>query len=77
MSSNESTDTTCAVCEKDLTTATGVAHIYQEGRRFALCCPLCVQLFQRAPARFAGGDRPQTIVEELVAELKWKDSGRL
>ncbi len=75
MSSNESTDTACAVCEKDLANTFGVAHIYHEGRRFALCCPVCVQLFQRAPDRFAKGERPQTIVQELVAELKWKEPG--
>ncbi len=77
MSNAESPDTTCAVCDKDLTNATGVAHIYHEGRRFALCCPVCVQLFQRAPARFASGERPQTIVEELVSDLKWKQPGPL
>ncbi len=75
MSPDASTDTICAVCSNDLVSATGVAHIYHEGRRFALCCPVCVQLFQRAPARFASGERPQTIVEELVSDLKWKDPG--
>lgn len=75
MNLDESADITCAVCDKDLTHATGVAHIYHAGRRFALCCPVCIQLFQRAPARFASGERPQTIVEELVSNLKWKKSG--
>lgn len=37
---------------------------------------MCMQLFQRAPGRFARGERPQTIVEELMAEMKWKEPGR-
>ena len=67
---------TCAVCGKDVGNTSGVAHIYREGRSFALCCPLCIDLFQRAPKRFASGERPQTIVEELLADMKWKDAGR-
>lgn len=35
-----------------------------------------MQLFQRASGRFACGERPQTIVEELMAEMKWKEPGR-
>lgn len=69
-------DETCTVCGKDLINVSGVAHLYHDGKRFPLCCPLCVDLFQRAPARFARGERPQTVVEELLAEMKWKDSGR-
>jgi len=66
----------CAVCGKDLAGVSGVAHLYHEGRRFSLCCPMCMQLFQRAPGRFARGERPQTIVEELIAEMKWKEPER-
>jgi len=67
---------TCAVCGKDLTGATGVARLYREGKAFPLCCPLCIDLFQRAPKRFASGERPQTIVEELLEEMKWKTADR-
>ncbi|HVU18358.1 MAG TPA: hypothetical protein VHD32_15750 [Candidatus Didemnitutus sp.] len=65
----------CAVCGKDLANTSGVAHLYRDGKAFPLCCPLCVDLFQRAPKRFADGERPQTVVEELLAEIKWKNSG--
>lgn len=70
------TDKTCAVCGKDLANTGGVAHLYHGGKPFPLCCPVCMDLFQRAPARFACGERPQTIVEELLAEMKWKAPGR-
>jgi YHS domain-containing protein len=66
----------CAVCGKDLAKTSGVAHLYHDGKSFPLCCPLCVDLFQRAPARFAKGERPQTVVEELLSDIKWKETGR-
>lgn len=66
----------CAVCGKPAEGERGFSHLYHGGRRFALCCPLCLQLFQRAPDRFARGENPKTLVEELLEELKWKDSGR-
>ena len=66
----------CTVCGKPADGQLGFSHLYHGGRRFALCCPLCFQLFQRAPDRFARGENPKTLVEELLEELKWKDSGR-
>ena len=76
MSLDESSDGNCIVCSKDLSNASGVAHLYHEGRRFSLCCPMCVQMFQRAPGRFARGETPKTLVEELLDEIKWKETGR-
>lgn len=70
------TNETCAVCGKNLASTSGVAHLYHDGKPFPLCCPLCMDLFQRAPARFASGERAQTVVEELLSEIKWKESGR-
>ena len=75
MNLDESREICCAVCGKDLANAPGVAHLYHDGRRFSLCCPVCIGMFQRAPARFASGERPQTIVEELIEEMKWKQPG--
>lgn len=75
--SDEATGTeACVVCGKPAEGGRDFSHLYHEGRRFALCCPLCIQLFQRAPARFASGESPKSLVEELLDELKWKDSGR-
>ncbi len=76
MNPDESSDGNCLVCGKDLNGASGVAHLYHEGRRFSLCCPMCVQMFQRAPGRFARGENPMTLMEELLAEIKWKETGR-
>lgn len=63
---------TCVVRGKAVAGTSGVTHIYHAGRPFALCCPTCVDMFPRAPARFASGERPQSVVEDLLAELKWK-----
>jgi hypothetical protein len=71
MSNTESPATVCAVCGKDIINLPGVSHLFHEGRSFSLCCPVCIQMFQRAPARFASGERPASIVDELISELKW------
>ena len=71
MNPDEPTEGICIACGKELAGASDVAHLYHQGRRFSLCCPMCIQMFQRAPARFASGERPQTIVEELLEEMKW------
>ena len=76
MNPDEPADGTCIVCGKDLAGSPGLAHLYHQGRRFSLCCPMCVQMFQRAPARFAAGERPQSIIEQLLDELKWREPGR-
>jgi hypothetical protein len=72
MNIDESPDTCCAVCSKDVSHVPGVVHLYHEGRRFTLCCPMCIEMFQRAPARFASGERPQSVVEDLIEEIKWR-----
>lgn len=73
MNSDDRTEEKCAVCGKALAGVPGTAHVYHGGLRFALCCPLCLDLFQRAPARFASGEKPRTVVEDLLDELKWRD----
>jgi hypothetical protein len=34
---------------------------------------MCIDIFQRAPDRFASGERRRSVVEQLVEELKWKN----
>lgn len=65
----------CAVCGKSTDGTTGAAHLYHQGRRFPVCCPICLQMFERAPDRFARGDRPQSLLDELMEQMTWKDSG--
>lgn len=76
MNPENAKDETCIVCGKSTEGAAGFAHLYHKGLRFSLCCPMCVQMFQRAPGRFAGGENPKTLVEEILDEIKWKETGR-
>ncbi len=73
MNPNQPSDEVCAVCGKELTGNSGAAHVHLDGKHFSLCCPVCLDLFQRAPARFARGEKPRTIVDELLDDLKWRD----
>ncbi|MBA3849859.1 MAG: hypothetical protein C0502_07670 [Opitutus sp.] len=73
MNSDDRAEEQCAVCGKGLAGVAGTIRVYHDSRRFALCCPLCLDLFQRAPARFARGEKPQTVIEDLLDQLKWRD----
>jgi len=63
---------TCIVCGKSADGDRDFSHVYHKGRRFSLCCPLCLQLFQRAPDRFAAGERCKSLLDELLDQMKWK-----
>ena len=63
----------CIVCGKSTEGTGSFAHLYHEGRRFALCCPMCLQMFERARDRFARGDRPQSLIDELLEKITWKN----
>ena len=76
MSDDPNSGESCIVCGKSADGERGFAHRYHEGRRFTLCCPMCLQMFEQASDRFARGDHPQTLVQQLIDEMKWKDSGR-
>lgn len=75
MSDDNTVSEVCVVCGKSTEGERGLSHLQHAGRRCALCCPMCLQLFQRAPDRFARGESIKSLVEELLDELKWKDSG--
>lgn len=62
----------CVVCDKTIDGNSGTSHVYHQGRPFALCCPMCLQMFERARDRFARGERPQSLLDELMAKITWK-----
>ncbi|ACB77711.1 hypothetical protein [Opitutus terrae] len=63
---------TCAVCGNVATGGRRFSRLYHQGKAFPLCCPMCIDVFQRAPDRFARGEHPQTITAELIEQLKWQ-----
>lgn len=73
MSDSGDAEETCAVCGNVATGGRRFAHLYHKGKAFPLCCPLCLDVFQRAPERIANGERPRTVIEELMDELKWRN----
>lgn len=47
-------DGQCAVCGKSVGHGEGFSHLNIEGQMIALCCPLCFETFQKAPAEYLG-----------------------
>lgn len=43
---------TCVVCGKSVAGGRGYSHIQHEGESFALCCPLCLETFQKKPGYY-------------------------
>lgn len=62
----------CAVCGNAAAGGRRYSRIYHCNVAFPLCCPMCIDLFQRAPDRFSAGERPQTVLDDIVEEMKWK-----
>jgi hypothetical protein len=61
---------TCTVCGNVAVGGRRFSRLYHHGRPFPLCCPMCIDIFQRAPDRFANGEHPRTVVEELLEVAK-------
>ena len=48
----ENWDTHCLVCGKSVDQGGGMAHFNVEGRMIALCCPLCIETFEKNPQHY-------------------------
>jgi len=44
---------TCVVCGKCVAGGRGYSHLQHENESFALCCPLCLETFQKKPNYYA------------------------
>lgn len=42
---------TCVVCGKGLRPGEALATMHQEGRKLPICCPLCLEAYQKARSR--------------------------
>lgn len=73
MSELAESEDTCVVCGNVATGGRRFSRLYHKEKPFPLCCPMCIDIFQRAPDRFARGERPRSVVEQIVEELKWKN----
>jgi hypothetical protein len=73
MNEQSESEETCAVCGNESTGGRRFSRLYHNGRLFPLCCPMCIDMFQRAPERFARGEVPRSVLDDLIAELKWRN----
>lgn len=55
----------CIVCEKPVRYGTGFAHIKHEDRMVTLCCPLCMETFQKNPHPYLLRFKTQEIERSL------------
>ena len=56
----------CIVCGKSVDEGQGMCHIKISERMVALCCPLCIETFNKNPMHYVRLRRAQ----ELSAELR-------
>lgn len=47
-------DEHCIVCNKSVERGGGICHIKVEERMIALCCPLCIETFNKEPRHYLG-----------------------
>lgn len=45
-------DARCIVCRKSVEHGAGLCHLNIEGNMIALCCPLCLETFQKDPQTY-------------------------
>ena len=48
----ENWDQSCIVCHKSVDHGGGMAHFKVEGEMIALCCPLCIETFNKNPKQY-------------------------
>lgn len=52
----------CIVCGKNVENGRGMAHVRQEEIMVALCCPLCMETFQKDPRHYTAKARARRIL---------------
>ncbi len=50
--SEDELEKNCLVCGKDVDHGGGFSRLNVKGRMIALCCPLCLDVYQKTPERF-------------------------
>jgi ribosomal protein L24E len=56
---------TCIVCEKPVRYGTGFAHLKHEGQMVTLCCPLCMETFQKNPSPYMLHQKARLAIRSL------------
>ena len=61
----ENWDLRCVVCDKSVQAGGGYCHINVQDRMIALCCPLCLETFQKDPAPYLRRRESNILTDEL------------
>jgi hypothetical protein len=55
---------TCAVCGRGLRPSEAIATLYRDGRRLLVCCPLCLEAYEKEPTNY---------LERLIRRAELRD----
>lgn len=61
-------DKRCIVCGKSVEHGGGMCHIEVEGHMAAICCPLCMEAFNKNPENYVRRQEVRTIVGEALGD---------
>lgn len=64
------TTETCTVCGISCENEPAFAHLYRGGRRVAICCPACFELFEADPDMVPGTGRSKGLADRLLSREK-------
>lgn len=56
---------TCVVCGKGLRPGEALATLHQEGRKLPICCPLCLEAYQKDPKPYLERLARRALLREL------------
>jgi hypothetical protein len=55
----------CVVCGKGLRRDEALAHMHHEGQRFPICCPLCLEAWEKDPKPYIQRLAKRALLREL------------
>ncbi len=56
---------TCVVCGQGLRPGEALATLHQDGRKLPICCPLCLEAYQKDPKLYLERLARRTLLREL------------
>ena len=56
---------TCVVCGKGLRPGEALATLHAEGRKLPICCPLCLEAYQKDPKPYLERLAKHTFLDEM------------
>jgi hypothetical protein len=60
----------CVVCDKGLRRGEALAHMHHEGMRLPICCPLCLEAWEKDPKPYLERLAKRALLRELYRKDK-------